>query len=107
MENEQIVRVESSNTAISRVVTLPYRKLEFSLILDNHVVKIRLVDNQNVWGWTDGTPWSYTNWYRAQPDNGNGRQDFVAINLVTVGLWDDGENNENINRGYICQHSLQ
>ena len=66
----------------------------------------RQVDNQNVWGWTDGTQWSYTNWGRGQPDNNNqGTQDFVAINLGGAGLWDDGTNTQDINRGYICQHT--
>ena len=32
--------ISADNEQIVRLVTLPYRKLEFSLILDNHVVKI-------------------------------------------------------------------
>ena len=37
---ELLSLISTDNEQIVRVVTLPYRKLEFSLILDNHVVKI-------------------------------------------------------------------
>ena len=60
-------------------------------------------DDKDVWGWTDGSEWSYTNWRPGQPDNAyNGTQDFLAINLG-LGNWDDGINDQSINRGYICQ----
>ena len=60
----------------------------------------RLEAGQNVWGWTDGTEWSYTNWGPGQPDNLEGSQDYIAINHGGVGLWDDGSN---VIQNYICQ----
>ena len=63
----------------------------------------RLEAGQDVWGWSDGSEWSYTNWGRGQPDNVGGKQNHLAINHGGVGKWDDGKNGQSINRGYICQ----
>ena len=61
----------------------------------------RLKDNENVWGWTDGSKWGYSNWASGQPENYGGRQNYVGIHYAGAGHWDDGDNKHP--RHYICQ----
>jgi len=43
--------------------------------------------------WVNGEAVTYTNWLGGQPDNAGGIEDYVQINLVTVGTWNDLPNN--------------
>ena len=40
----------------------------------------RLVDDQNVWGWVDGSQFSFTNWAKNEPNNARGSEDCVMTN---------------------------
>ena len=39
--------------------------------------------------WVNGEAVTYTNWLINQPDNGSGVEDYVQINLLGVGKWND------------------
>ena len=67
----------------------------------------RVVDDQDVWGWTDGSVWSYENWHTLQPDNDLGAQDVVAMNWGQPGRWDDGLNQTNNQHSYVCQYPIR
>ena len=64
------------------------------------------LDDQNVWRWTDGSEWSYTNWGPGQPVD-DGSQNHLAINHGGVGLWDDGVVDVWAARGYMCQRQKE
>ena len=63
----------------------------------------RVVDNQDVWGWTDGSVWSYENWASGKPDNL--QQDVVA--MYHTGQWDDGSNQTTHQQSYVCQYPIR
>ena len=63
------------------------------------------MDDQNVWGWSDGSKWSYTNWSPGNPNNRGGMQDYVTINFNNPGQWDD-EYKSTYPHPYICQRTL-
>lgn len=46
----------------------------------------------NVWKYSNGDPWTYTNWLIGEPNNGGGAQYFTAINWGEPGKWDDQSN---------------
>ena len=57
----------------------------------------RVVDDQDVWGWTDGSVWSYKNWASGKPDNL--QQTVVA--MYHTGRWDDGFNQTINKQSYV------
>ncbi|NCS30372.1 MAG: hypothetical protein GPJ18_18240 [Microcystis aeruginosa F13-15] len=44
---------------------------------------------EGVWRWVSGEPVTYTNWLPNQPDNWDGIEDFVQLNLTGDGRWND------------------
>ncbi|XP_063042293.1 lactose-binding lectin l-2-like [Engraulis encrasicolus] len=43
------------------------------------------------WSWTDGSPFSYRNWQRRQPNNLGGNQNCIHTNYRGAGFWNDAE----------------
>uniref|UniRef100_A0A087XIX5 C-type lectin domain-containing protein n=1 Tax=Poecilia formosa TaxID=48698 RepID=A0A087XIX5_POEFO len=43
----------------------------------------------NIWLWSDGNLFSYTNWCRGQPDNTRGMQHCLQMNYSGGKCWDD------------------
>jgi|GEM_PF-1713791 len=43
----------------------------------------------NVWKYSNGDPWTYTNWWTGEPNNDAGAQYYTAINWGAAGRWDD------------------
>jgi len=41
------------------------------------------------WYWSDGRPWSYTNWYPGEPNNMGGFENRVHLGLQAPGTWND------------------
>ena len=56
---------------------------------------------EGVWQWVTGETWNYTNWASGEPTNYNGVQDYLVINHISTGLWDDVADTET--HGYICE----
>uniref|UniRef100_A0A8C6TLP1 C-type lectin domain-containing protein n=1 Tax=Neogobius melanostomus TaxID=47308 RepID=A0A8C6TLP1_9GOBI len=56
----------------------------------------------DVWMWTDGSVWDYSNWAPRQPDNFLNREKFLMVNWRANpgSAWDDGPEHEP--RAYIC-----
>ena len=64
----------------------------------------------NSWEWSDGTDWSFTNWYPGEPNNIYEQQDKVLINHINSdvghegsGKWDD--ETAGYRAYFICQRT--
>ena len=57
------------------------------------------------WNWSDGNAWEYENFWKGNPNNQGGREDYLE---TYGGEWNDC-NNECVkaNRGYVCQYKGQ
>ena len=64
------------------------------------------------WQWNDGSPWSYTNWARGEPNNTRGREHHLELWWDTPGWNDEHGHSPNGNtprhhtklNGYFCQN---
>ena len=41
------------------------------------------------WYWSDGQPWTYTNWYPGEPNSSGGHENRVHLGLQAPGTWND------------------
>ena len=41
------------------------------------------------WYWTNGRPWTYTNWHPGEPNSSDGRENRVHLGLQARGTWND------------------
>ncbi|MDR1560577.1 MAG: Ig-like domain-containing protein [Clostridiales bacterium] len=57
---------------------------------------------EGVWTWITGEAFGYQNWDSGQPDN-SGNQDYLALRPNSGGRWDDGDNNNTADFGFICE----
>ena len=55
-------------------------------------------------GWTDGSPWTFTNWAPGEPNDFGGVEDFVEINSPKIGLWNDNTD-ASFPRAALCQYN--
>ena len=57
------------------------------------------------WVWSDGTRWSYQNWFTHEPNNHHGNEEYLELYYQpSSGLhrkWNDQDNNHKF--GYVCQ----
>merc|ERR1711973_697657 len=65
------------------------------------------VPDPNLWTWTDGTPWSYTNWAPGRPNNFGGPLQEYCLemnhNQDQIGQWNDIVCIDGFDTSYICQ----
>ena len=59
-------------------------------------------NSQGEWGWTDGSPWTFTNWNTGEPNNHLNIEDFVEINHGSTGKWNDDPDARS--QGALCQY---
>ena len=65
---------------------------------------IGLTDQQveGLFMWTNGDPVTYTHWDPGEPNNGGGSgEDYVLMNWIAPGKWNDGTNNNPPLRGIM------
>ena len=65
----------------------------------------RLEDDPSSWGWTDGTAWSFTNWYEGKPNSKS--QKCLVTNFkyeVGAGKWDDRFCDQE--KSFVCQQPV-
>ena len=57
------------------------------------------------WLWSDGSAWDFTNWLGGEPNNDDGRGNYMEINLIKQGKWNDinVEKSDQVH-GYVCQY---
>ena len=58
------------------------------------------------WRWSDGSPWTFTNWSPTFPTPGpgrSGRQHYGAINWLSPGVWNQGDT-ARWQQNFICQY---
>ena len=60
-------------------------------------------NSEGDWGWTDGSPWTFTKWAPGEPNDDGGREDFVEINFQKIGLWND-DPDVKFPKGALCQY---
>ena len=54
------------------------------------------------WNWSDGNAWEYENFWKGNPNNQGGREDYLE---TYGGEWNDCNNEcARANRGYVCQY---
>ena len=61
-------------------------------------------ESKNLWSWTDGSEWEYTNWHIGEPNEGEGGvNDFLIMNYDSFpkGSWKEEKNSTKY--GFICQ----
>lgn len=50
--------------------------------------------NEGTWTWTNGDPFSYTNWWVGEPNNVNGNENFLALDFRgSAWRWNDAPDN--------------
>ena len=66
-------------------------------------------NSAGTWVWSDGSRWSYADWYPGEPNNAGGDEDYleiITLNYPTAkykGKWNDHRNSHKA--AYICQLS--
>ena len=58
--------------------------------------------SDNTWAWSDGSPWSFSKWYKGEPNNHGGSEEVVEL-ITDYGAWFDVPRNHSFDRGFICQ----
>ena len=70
-------------------------------------------NNFNVWSWSDGTPWTFDSWYKGQPDDHGGREDYLSFVdwKGKKGKWNDYPCDVKMGRenglGYMCHYPIK
>ena len=78
----------------------------FSLMTTNAFIGGYKLSNGK-WYWTDGSNMDYVHWYRGQPDNQGGRENYMEIfYFYGRSFWNDMDlvhKHPEIKHGFICQ----
>ena len=59
-------------------------------------------DSDGSWVWSDGTPWAYSSFQDGQPNNLGSVQNHLALNLNSLGKWNDDFEEEE--KGFVCYY---
>ena len=57
------------------------------------------------WLWSDGSAWDYENWRAGEPNNDDGRGNYMEVNFGGQGTWNDLPVEKSYEvPGYVCQY---
>ena len=65
----------------------------------------RAVAGKDVWEWTDGSPWDYTNWSPNKPDGASYGENYVHLydgGTSSSGFWNDVKDSQQYS--FVCQY---
>merc|ERR1719300_877170 len=65
----------------------------------------RAVVGKDVWEWTDGSPWDYTNWAHNKPDGASYGENYVHLydgGTSSSGFWNDVKDSQQYS--FVCQY---
>ena len=79
-----------------------YEENQFVLGLDSDpwIGGKRDPDSRDNWGWSDGTPWSYTYWQSGQPNDSGGDEDCARMKN-NAGQWTDKKCSDT--KTFVCK----
>ncbi|XP_022607096.1 ladderlectin-like isoform X1 [Seriola dumerili] len=78
--------------------TQDYHKIQNLILTTTHQQKETWIggsdaQEENIWFWSDGSPFHYSNWCHGQPSHFHGRQHCLQMNYEGQKCWDDVECN--------------
>ena len=71
-----------------------------SMISSNSWIGANDIATEGVWTWSDGTPWSYSNWSSGEPNNSKNED---CAELYPAGTWNDKSCGNYLN--FVCERS--
>uniref|UniRef100_A0A3B4VJF1 Ladderlectin-like n=2 Tax=Seriola dumerili TaxID=41447 RepID=A0A3B4VJF1_SERDU len=78
--------------------TQDYHRIQWLILTATHQQKETWIggsdaQEENIWFWSDGSPFHYSNWCHGQPSHFHGRQHCLQMNYEGQKCWDDVECN--------------
>uniref|UniRef100_A0A3B4W986 C-type lectin domain-containing protein n=1 Tax=Seriola lalandi dorsalis TaxID=1841481 RepID=A0A3B4W986_SERLL len=74
--------------------TQDYHQIQWLILSATHQHKDKWIggsdtEEENIWFWSDGSPFHYTNWCHGEPSNSHGREGCLQMNFGGQKCWND------------------